>query len=114
MGPHVICFGLLGLLLNQSNQILYARRGVYKAIIVFAVYFIAETFSHWLALLKEAIEAVHRCKQAGVRTIMITGDHALTARAVAAQLGRSRGAVAALLFRGLKKLRESLKDVAGD
>jgi rod shape-determining protein MreD len=52
IGPHIICFGLLGLLLNQSNQILYARRGIYKAMIVFAVYLIAETFSHWLALLK--------------------------------------------------------------
>ena len=52
MGPHIICFVLLGLLLNQSNQILYAKRGIYKATIVFAVYLIAETFSHWLALLK--------------------------------------------------------------
>ncbi|RKY08763.1 MAG: rod shape-determining protein MreD [Planctomycetota bacterium] len=52
MGPHIICFGLLGLLLNQSNQILYARRAIYKVMIVFAVYLIAETFSHWLGLLK--------------------------------------------------------------
>lgn len=52
MGPHMICFGLLGLLLNQSNQILFAKRAIYKAMIVFAVYFIAETFSHWLGLLK--------------------------------------------------------------
>lgn len=52
LGPHIICFGLLGLLLNQSNQILFARRAVYKAIIVFAVYLIAETFSHWLGLFK--------------------------------------------------------------
>jgi magnesium-transporting ATPase (P-type) len=36
---------------------------------------------------EEAIEAVRRCKRAGVRTVMITGDHALTARAVAIQLG---------------------------
>jgi rod shape-determining protein MreD len=52
MGPHMICFGLLGLLLNQSNQILYAQRAIYKALIVFAVYFVAETFSHWLGILK--------------------------------------------------------------
>ena len=52
MGPHIICFGLLGLLLNQSNQILFARRAIYKAMIVFAVYLIAETFSHWMGLLK--------------------------------------------------------------
>jgi calcium-translocating P-type ATPase len=36
---------------------------------------------------EEAIEAVGACKKAGVRTVMITGDHALTASAVAAQLG---------------------------
>ena len=36
---------------------------------------------------EQAIEAVHLCKRAGVRTVMITGDHALTAKAVAAQLG---------------------------
>jgi rod shape-determining protein MreD len=52
MGPHMICFGLLGLLLNQSNQILFAKRAIYKAMIVFAIYLIAETFSHWLGLLK--------------------------------------------------------------
>jgi len=53
MGPHMICFGLLGLLLNQSSQVLLARRAVYKVMIVFAAYFVAETFSHWLGLLKE-------------------------------------------------------------
>jgi rod shape-determining protein MreD len=52
MGPHIICFGLLGLLLNQSNQILFAKRAIYKALIVFAIYLTAETFSHWLGLLK--------------------------------------------------------------
>ncbi|MHC4907768.1 MAG: rod shape-determining protein MreD [Planctomycetota bacterium] len=41
MGPHMICFGVLGLLLNQSNQILFAKRAIYKAMIVFAVYLIA-------------------------------------------------------------------------
>lgn len=37
----------------------------------------------------EAIEAVARCKSAGIRTIMITGDHPETALAVSRELGIS-------------------------
>ncbi|MDP3879074.1 MAG: HAD-IC family P-type ATPase [Dehalococcoidales bacterium] len=36
---------------------------------------------------QEAIEAIKKCKRAGVRTVMITGDHAITAVAIARQLG---------------------------
>ncbi len=39
----------------------------------------------------EAIEAVDRCRGAGIRVIMITGDHATTARSVGARMGIGDG-----------------------
>ena len=36
---------------------------------------------------KEAKDAISRCREAGIRARMITGDHATTAAAIAAQLG---------------------------
>ncbi|TVR61925.1 MAG: cation-transporting P-type ATPase [Spirochaetaceae bacterium] len=40
---------------------------------------------------EEAITAVRECHDAGIRVKMITGDHALTARSIAAQLGIGDG-----------------------
>jgi len=40
---------------------------------------------------EEAIEAVERCRNAGIRVKMITGDHGATARAVGERLGIGRG-----------------------
>jgi Ca2+-transporting ATPase len=39
---------------------------------------------------REARNAVHECEQAGIKVIMITGDHPLTAKAVAHELGISK------------------------
>ncbi|HEX5887607.1 MAG TPA: cation-transporting P-type ATPase [Pyrinomonadaceae bacterium] len=38
----------------------------------------------------EAKAAVHKCEEAGIKVIMITGDHPLTAKAVAEELGLSK------------------------
>lgn len=35
----------------------------------------------------EVSDAIHRCHRAGIRTIMITGDHPATARAIAREIG---------------------------
>jgi magnesium-transporting ATPase (P-type) len=40
---------------------------------------------------EEAIRAVEHCHNAGIRVVMITGDHALTARAIGAELGIGDG-----------------------
>ncbi|NET47538.1 MAG: cation-translocating P-type ATPase [Merismopedia sp. SIO2A8] len=54
----------------------------------------AETHCIWLGLVgmldaprPEVRQAVRRCRQAGVRPVMITGDHPLTAKAIATDLG---------------------------
>ncbi len=40
---------------------------------------------------KEAIEAIKECKEAGIQVKMITGDHAITARAIGKQMGIGDG-----------------------
>ena len=42
----------------------------------------------------EARAAVETCEAAGIRAVMITGDHPLTARTIAAELGRCSRSIA--------------------
>ena len=55
---------------------------------------------------EEAKEAVELCKQAGVRVVMITGDHKLTATAIAQELGFMKGTQLAITGDELDKLED--------
>jgi magnesium-transporting ATPase (P-type) len=63
---------------------------------------------------EEAIAAVRDCKDAGIRVKMITGDHADTARAIAAQLGIGNGqALTGIELDAMddEALRQAVRDV---
>lgn len=65
---------------------------------------------------EEAIDAVSKCKTAGIRSVMITGDHVLTATAIARQLGIiSKGKTGALIGEELARMNdEELGEVVND
>ncbi len=54
----------------------------------------------------EVREAVSRCKQAGIRVLMITGDHQLTAQAIAQDLGISQAGDHVLTGQQIEKLTQ--------
>ncbi len=58
-------------------------------------------------------EAILECKKAGIRTIMITGDHLLTAKAIAAQVGITGKALTGEELNTLsdKKIKEIVEEV---
>jgi Ca2+-transporting ATPase len=60
----------------------------------------------------EVRDAVARCRSAGIRPMMITGDHQLTAKAVAEDLGIAKAGDRVLTGRELEKL--SMKDLEGE
>ena len=57
-------------------------------------------------LREESIEAVKKCKTAGIRSVMITGDHAQTAKAIARQLGIGEGEDKALTGEELSRISD--------
>jgi P-type Ca2+ transporter type 2C len=62
---------------------------------------------------KEAKDAIARCKEAGIRARMITGDHATTAAAIAHQLGIEGRALSGTEFAALSdvELEEQIEDI---
>jgi P-type Ca2+ transporter type 2C len=75
----------------------------------------------WLGLVSildaprpEVREAVACCRSAGIRPVMITGDHQLTAQAIAEDLGIAQPGEPVLTGRDLEKLSaEELQDAVG-
>ncbi|KPJ98472.1 MAG: ATPase, partial [Desulfobacterales bacterium SG8_35] len=55
---------------------------------------------------QEVVEAIKMCKQAGIRTAMVTGDHAITAGAVAGQIGIGSGDEQAVEGRQIETLSD--------
>ncbi|WP_261624606.1 cation-translocating P-type ATPase [Nesterenkonia marinintestina] len=63
---------------------------------------------------EEAVEAVRVCREAGIRVKMITGDHAGTATAIAAQMGIDEGAGAVAGHELEEADDERLRELAQD
>ncbi len=62
----------------------------------------------------EVIDAIEGCKKAGIRTVMITGDHAVTAAAIANKLGIGGEEPVALTGRELEGMdEEALYEATG-
>lgn len=65
----------------------------------------------------EALEAIRGCKKAGIRVIMITGDHAITAKAIGEMLGISDSNSSVLTGKDLSVMKDDelfhkVKDVS--
>ena len=64
---------------------------------------------------EEAKEAVRRCKEAGIKPVMITGDHKITATAIAKSLGIITTGDCVLTGTDVEMMTdEQLKDMAGN
>ncbi|WP_404462197.1 calcium-translocating P-type ATPase, SERCA-type [Sutcliffiella horikoshii] len=63
----------------------------------------------------EVKQAVRECKEAGIRTVMITGDHIVTAKAIAAEIGILPMGGKVLEGKTLQKMsQEDLEDMVDD
>jgi len=60
---------------------------------------------------KEVKEAIEKCNTAGIKVVMITGDHVTTAKAVAKELGMSGRAVTGLELEKIEDLASEVEDI---
>ncbi|MDI6724481.1 MAG: HAD-IC family P-type ATPase [Methanobacterium sp.] len=64
---------------------------------------------------EEVIGAIEKAKGAGIRTVMITGDHAITAKAIAQQLGIGLGEDRVVTGKEINKMaNKELSDIVGE
>ncbi|MEK6983151.1 MAG: cation-translocating P-type ATPase [Nanoarchaeota archaeon] len=56
--------------------------------------------------------AIEKCKKAGIKVVMITGDHEITARAVAKKIGLAGKIVTGTQLDEMKNLEETVEDIA--
>ncbi len=61
---------------------------------------------------REAKEAIERCETAGIKVVMITGDHISTAQAVAKELGIRGRAITGLELDQISDLSEEVENIA--
>jgi Ca2+-transporting ATPase len=71
---------VLGVALKRLDSRIYKREGLEKELIFIGLIGMMDPPR------KEALDAVRRCKMAGIKTVMITGDHRITAQAIAREL----------------------------
>ncbi|MBI2652026.1 calcium-translocating P-type ATPase, PMCA-type [Candidatus Woesearchaeota archaeon] len=61
---------------------------------------------------EEVKVAIEKCKKAGIKVIMITGDHEITAKAVAKEIGLSGKAITGQHLDEIKNLEDWVDDIA--
>lgn len=52
LGPHMLCYGLMGLLLHQMSSMLSLKRATHKAVFVFFIFMLTEIGAYWISILK--------------------------------------------------------------
>ena len=52
LGPHMICYGIVGLLLSSMGQMLTMKQALHKSLFVFLTFMVTETGAYWLQILK--------------------------------------------------------------